>query len=156
MSSLKVLFVGVLLMPFYCQGQLQRILHQTLKVDSIQRIQINIPWDLTTKPWAGNQILMETEVKLFNAGANIFEFYVSKGRYRIATDTLEPGSLYLRLEDEERAPIQTSKGFCMEEVQLIIYLPDEFIPVGNGTWRLKGQPIVPVRQDSLSPARGNQ
>lgn len=156
MPHLRVLLLGLLLLPIYCKGQVQRILHQTLRVDSIQQIQINIPWDLTTKRWAGNQILMETEVKLFNAGTNIFEFYVSKGRYRIATDTLEPGSLYLRLEDEERAPIQTSKGFCMEEVQLIIYLPDEFRPVGNGTWRLLDHMTVPVTQDSVAPGRGNQ
>lgn len=141
MNLRQVVLIWLIGLPLFCHGQLQRILHQTFETDSIQQIQVDIDWELVTKPWAGNNILTETQVKLYDAGNAVFEFHITNGRYRIIADTLAEGSIRLRLMFDERVPIQTKNGICLEEVNLTIYLPDRYLLQSNGVWVLKEEEL---------------
>ncbi len=150
------ILLAFLLVPGWSMGQLQRILHQTFQTDSVFRIQLGIDWEITTKPWAGNNVLTETEVKLYDGSIGIFEHAIAQGRYQIAMDTLAPGNVRLRLLDKDRFPIRTKKGECFEEINLTVYVPDRFELVRENIWLAPESGPASINQDSLiAPGRKN-
>lgn len=142
-------------------AQVQQITHQTFELsDSITMVELDIFGTYQVEPWAGNAILLETQVRLYNASQNILDHLLKIGRYELEE---QPAGSLLRLvsKDKERPTIKTSKGECFEEVEQLIYIPEEFIPDREDRWRRPARepetvsPSVDSMGTSGSGNRGN-
>lgn len=115
-------------------AQIQRIMHQTFPVgDSIAEINMDIYGEYKIETWPGNTILLETQVKLYNATPGILEHFLEAGRFELEAKQ-EESRLLLVSKDKERRPITTSKGECFEEVNQRLFIPEEFEPGGEHRW----------------------
>lgn len=106
-------------------AQISKILHQTFELGTAQEIQLQLIGEYEIEKWAGNTILTETKVELYDASPGIFNHFVEKGRYEIEIDNAET-HIQLNSKDQERKSIRTKKGECFEIVKLKIFVPDNF------------------------------
>lgn len=139
---MKKWFLPIVLLCFAVSGlqaQVQKIFHQAFELgDSIQTIRFDLVGEYQTQLWAGNNILVEMQVKLFNASEGILDFLLEKEE-RYAIEPQHRGAvLLLRAKDQKRQNIKNHKtgSDVFEEVQVRIYIPDRFEEGGDGTWRL--------------------
>ncbi len=137
----------LLLLSGGCFGvfaQVQQITHQTFELsDSITVVELDIYGAYQVEPWPGNAILLETQVRLYNASQNILDHLLKIGRYELEEQV--QGSLLLLIsKDKERPAIKTSKGECFEEVEQLLYLPEEFVPEGENRWQRPVQQPEPA------------
>lgn len=142
-------------------GQHQKVLHQSFHLDSLQEVTLSLHDKYQVEPWAGDAVLFETTVKLYDATSGILEYLIENDRYKIEADTnLATFGLSLFSVDKERRIIKTKKGECFEEVEVRVFLPDNFVKTDTHTWKKpeeekKGeesptpQPTTPV--NSIQP-----
>jgi hypothetical protein len=114
-----ILFCGL------ANAQLEKNIHSTFRVDSIESLTLNLSGDIKIEKWAGNMILAETNVKLYDAGGNVLKYFIEKGRYDLALTT-EGSEGELASIDLRRAPIRTKNGECYEIVSIKLLVPEEF------------------------------
>jgi hypothetical protein len=116
-------------------AQHQQVLHQTFQLDSLQELSLDLYDEYQIEPWAGDAILLETTVQLYDASSGILEFLVENDRYKVDADTLEATTgLHLYSVKKERKAVRTSKGECYEVVKVRVFLPDSFLPAGTHKW----------------------
>ena len=109
-------------------AQMERVIHQTFEVGKASEIHLDLYGKYSIEPWAGNNILTETKIQVYDAPAHVLDFFVNeKGRYEIL-DALneEAGILQLSSRDKRRAGIQYKETTCYEFVELRVFIPDSF------------------------------
>jgi hypothetical protein len=117
-------------------AQIQRIMHRAFELgDSILVVELDIHGDYTVVSWAGDNILFETQIKLYNASASILNHFVEEGRYDLEARMMDAQTLRLASRDQERITIRTRRGECFEEVSQRLFLPSEFKVHGPDLWR---------------------
>ena len=118
-----------LLIFFSCgtaTAQLEKIVHQTFDIGENKSISLNIAGEVTVIPWAGNTVMTETKIELYDASPSIFNHFLEvERRYEIQADTSANG-IQLFSFDQERRDIRTKNGACPEIVQVKIFIPEEF------------------------------
>jgi len=108
------------------QAQLEKVMHQTFEVGEMETISLDLVGEYDIEKWAGNTIMTETKVQLYEASPAILNHFVTKAkRYEISADTLN-NQLLLASLDKERKPIRTKTQECFELVKLKIFVPDTF------------------------------
>lgn len=138
------------------QAQLEKMIHQTFDLSEMDAVRLNLAGDVEIEKWAGNTIMTETHIKLYEASQGIMYYFVKEGRYEIESDTMNETSLRLKSKDMVRKPIKTKTGECYEEVLVKVYLPDDFeVDVNTDTvWnRIEEEeelPEVSTKTDSTS------
>lgn len=135
---MRILGILLFLSVFVCSivsGQVQRILHQEFSVsDSITEIKAALYGDYEVKLWPGNNVLLESQIKLYNASEGILEHYLEAGRYELLSEYQGP-VLLLTARDQEHLPIKTNRGESFEDLQQRLFIPEEFVEVARGHWR---------------------
>ncbi len=128
LSSALVLLVSGLF------AQFSKTVHHTFEADSAQTISIDIEGEVTVEAWEGNTVLVETNIRLYNASKSLFEFMVEKqGRYEVLGN-LNGNTLSLSSKDSERRVVQTKNGQANEEVYVTVRIPKKFIGEGSGPY----------------------
>jgi membrane protease subunit (stomatin/prohibitin family) len=123
----KVLFILYLLLNgFHVEAQMERTMHQVLELDSVQTIALEIAGDYEIIHWAGNSLLVETRIQIFNANPQILDYLVEQGRYAVLIDTLPDYRLFLRSKETNRKVIKTRLGTCTEFSAVRFFVPDNF------------------------------
>ena len=122
---LLILSFFVFLLSTSANAQVKKILHQSFEIESIDNIKLDLTGDYEIVAWAGNSILIETNIELYSASRDIYNFFKEKGRYDVAADSSD-NSILLTYVDNERKPIRTSKGDCFEIVKVRILVPEDF------------------------------
>lgn len=108
------------------QAQLEKVMHQTFEVGEVEKISLDLVGEYDIEQWAGNTIMTETKVELYEASPAILNHFVNKAkRYEISADTLN-SQLSLVSMDKERKPIRTKTQECPEIVHIRIFVPDTF------------------------------
>ncbi len=109
-------------------AQLTKVLHQTFEIDSVQTISIDLVGEYEIEKWAGNNILTETKIEIYETTPGIFKYFVEeKGRYDIVAEVKDI-SASLFSNDSERKAIknkETDKE-CFEFIKVKIFVPDDF------------------------------
>ena len=126
-----VLFFTLLFSTFSLSAQLEKTIHQTFDVADFDAISIDLIGD-TTKivAWAGNTILTETKVKLYDASKSILTHFMEKEqRYAIQSDSIGQ-ELKLVSVHTERKPIRTRSGECPEYINIRVFVPEDFTQNG--------------------------
>ncbi|MBI1224046.1 MAG: hypothetical protein GC192_02305 [Bacteroidetes bacterium] len=92
-------------------------------------VQFDLYGTYTLVPWAGNNILVETKIQLFNSSASILKHFVEKDqRYLIEEDTTNNGILRLFSHDMKRATLRSKSGVTStEEIETKIYIPEKYV-----------------------------
>ena len=119
------LFLSVA-MPVLLRAQMERTVYQSFEIDSAQTVTLNLVGDFELKKWAGNSILTETNVQIWNASPKILDFFIEKGRYEFTGDK-QPAAFSLASKNKERQPIKTKMGDCLEIVKVVVFVPETWV-----------------------------
>ncbi len=121
-------------------GQLERTFYQSYEIDSVRAVNLEIPQDFQLYAWAGNTILIETHIQLFEASPNLLDFFIKQKRYQIdMVRGTEEASL--APFQTERKPIKTARGECTEVVTVKVFVPDTFEWELEDTKHLRLKPV---------------
>lgn len=112
------------------QAQMERTMYQVFEVDSAQVVKFEVAGDYSILEWAGNSILVETNVQIWDASREILAELIKIGRYDLATDssaTPNPKEVRIFTKNLERKPIKRIDGQkCLEIAVTKIFVPDTF------------------------------
>ena len=126
---MKTRIVVCLFMLFGCctkiQAQLEKVIHQTFEIDEAVNIALDLVGTYEIELWAGNNILTETKIQMFNASPAILNHFVKEKRYEIQLDANASG-IKLYSFDKERRAIKYKEGECAEIVNVRIFVPEDF------------------------------
>ncbi|MEM1322230.1 MAG: hypothetical protein AAGG75_18355 [Bacteroidota bacterium] len=131
MRKTLTVILFALLSASYVHAQLEKVLHQSFDLNSISNINLELYGEYEIEKWAGNSILTETTVQIYDATPGIFKHFIKDGRYGIEAD-LTDGNIQLKSTDNERVAIRRKnpegEGYkeCYEFVKLRIFVPDDF------------------------------
>lgn len=130
----KYFTILLLLIPFLLIGQLQKSFHQVFELsDSVQTIELRLYGDYEYKAWAGNTIMLQTKVSLYDASTSILNFFLENGRYDVTSQ--EIGNIvYLTAKDQERRVIKSDGVECYELVEQKLYIPEDFLETGDNVF----------------------
>ena len=145
-----ILSLSFLLLSTCAWGQLQKLIHQTFELDDASQVDLDLYGEYEVQEWAGNTILTETTIKLYDASPGILNHFVEKGRYNIKSE-FAGEQLKLISADKERSPIKTNKEEgteAFEEIKLRVFIPDILKKIGESTW------IKPEPEEAKEPENG--
>jgi hypothetical protein len=126
------LFVFFLLgLSYNAQAQMERTMYQVFEVDSAQTVDFAVAGDYEILTWAGNSILVETNVQIWEASREILGELIKLGRYDLAADSSavpNPKQIRIFTKNLERKPIKRLDGQkCLEIAVTKIFVPDTFL-----------------------------
>lgn len=112
-------------------AQMERTMYQVFEVDSAQTVQFEVAGEYEILEWAGNSILVETNVQIWDASREILAELIKLGRYDLTTDSSSavPNAKQIRIftKNLERKPIKRIDGQkCLEIAVTKIFVPDTF------------------------------
>lgn len=133
----SILFIFALGLVFQLTGQVHDRKHWVIPADSIEQIQIDLidPYEITK--WDGNQIMVTSEITIYNASKGLLNFFVEENKRYDVTDTLQAGLLLLESYQSHRAIIESKGQPCHEEVVVKIFMPNKFEESSPTLWLLK-------------------
>ncbi|MFN0174497.1 MAG: hypothetical protein ACKVU0_07625 [Saprospiraceae bacterium] len=129
LPHLHTLFI---LLAFNTPGkaQMERTMYQVFEVDSAQTVQFEVAGEYEVLEWAGNSILVETNVQIWDASREILAELIKIGRYDLATDSStvpNPKQVRIFTKNLDRKPIKRLDGQkCLEIAVTKIFIPDTF------------------------------
>ncbi|MCC7467229.1 MAG: hypothetical protein IT261_13205 [Saprospiraceae bacterium] len=112
-------------------AQMEKTMYQVFEVDSAQTIQLDITGEYHIEKWAGNSILVETTIQLWDANKEILGHLIKEGRYDLIADsTSDPHPRDVRIYTKyiDRKPLKRRDGQkCLEIAVSKIFVPDTFL-----------------------------
>lgn len=127
MTIRQILLCGILLFQIPAFAQMERTVYQVFEVDSAQTVTLDIVG--FTYPelhvWAGNSILTEANIQIWDASPEIVNFLIEQGRY--AFEQEKEGDLLrvftkIRKREDIKLPGMHSK--CVEQTTVKVFVPD--------------------------------
>ena len=133
----SILFTFLISFVFQLAGQVHDRLHWVIATDSIEQIKIDLidPYEITE--WDGNQIMVTSEITVYNASKGLLKFFVKENKRYDVVDTLQAGVLLLESYQSHRAIIESKGQPCHEEVIVRIFMPHDFIESSPTLWLRK-------------------
>lgn len=130
------IIAGLLLFSGSAQAQLKKTLHKVFEVPgTANQLVFNIydgdSFDVI--PWAGNTIMAETQVEMYQASKGVFNFFLEQGRYDFITAP-QTDSLMISSKDLLRQVIKLEDVEAVERVHSKIYIPDYFVQQSDIVW----------------------
>jgi hypothetical protein len=126
---LPVLFLAGF--TYTAHAQMERTMYQVFEVDSVQTVDVTVAGEYDILTWAGNSILVETNVQIWEASREILGELIKIGRYDLAVDSSgmsNPRQIRIFTKNLERKPIKRIDGQkCLEIAVTKIFVPDTFL-----------------------------
>lgn len=125
-------FLAATLWSVVAQAQFSKTVHNSFEVDSADVLTLDLRGDVVVEEWAGNTVLVETSVRLYNATKGVFTHFVEKeGRYDVDGE-LSGATFRVFNTVTDRRAIQTKAGLATEEVTVRVMIPRRFRGEGLG------------------------
>lgn len=114
-------------------AQMERTVYQVFEVDSAQTVSLDIVG--FTYPelhvWAGNNILTEANIQVWEASPEIVNYLIDKGRY--AFETSKSGDsllIFTKVRKREDIKLPGMHTKCVEQTTVKVFIPDiyEWVP----------------------------
>lgn len=116
------------------QAQFSKTVHHTFETDQAKAITIELAGNVTVDTWAGNTVLVQTDIRMYNASKGIFTYFVEQaGRYEVL-GSLTGETLNIVSKDPKRDVIVSKIGDCVEEVNVKVLVPKTFAGEGAGPY----------------------
>ena len=112
------------------------IYHKTVDLDEINQVSFDVYKNdqLEIKTWPGDDILIETSVKLNNGKAHILKFFLQKQRWDLG-EKISGDQLMLESVDKTRRMVQGTEASTSETVNIVVYMPEDFSEAGDKTYK---------------------
>jgi hypothetical protein len=132
--SLILLFL-IAAAPSFAQDPAD-IFHKTVDLDEINEVSLDVYANdyLEIRQWPGDDILIETSVKLNNGEPHILKFFLERGRWDLKEE-ITGDQLQLVSGDKVRRMVQGTEGTSSETVNIVVYMPEEFSQAGENLYR---------------------
>ncbi len=132
-----LLLIGLLLGVTLGHAQFSKTVHHTFEADAAQTILVQLAGNVTVDRWAGNTVLVQTDIRLYNASKGIFTYFVEQvGRYEVLS-SLTGETLNIVSKDPKRDAIVTKNGETVEEINVKVLVPNDFVGEGVGPYTRK-------------------
>jgi hypothetical protein len=112
-------------------AQIHDRLHWIFPVDSVDQINFDLVDPFVVQNWAGNQIMVTSEITVYNATKGIMRFFIEENKRWEVIDTLQNGVLTIDSYQSRRAPIHSGGEECYEIVQVKVFLPSEYLRIAD-------------------------
>ncbi|MEL7375639.1 MAG: hypothetical protein AAFN65_01675 [Bacteroidota bacterium] len=114
------------------------IFHRTFDLKEINSIAFasHANDSVRIEPWVGNQLLIETNVKMLNGRRPLMDHFLEKGRWAFDT-TMVGDQLAFSAHDPVRNILTNSGIEIVEVVNIVIYIPETFEPSSANIWARK-------------------
>ncbi len=107
-------------------------MHQSFEIEELDQIKLDLVGEYEIVEWAGNSILIETNIELYSASRDIYNFFKEQGRYDVEADS-SANLINLKSVDKVRKPIKTRKGECFEIIRVRVLVPEDFNIIDQNT-----------------------
>lgn len=114
-------------MAFVAQAQMERTIYQVFTVDSVTAINLDLAGLYEIHSWAGNSVLVETNIQIWHASPEILTHLIEKGRYDVQADTLSEQEITIKTKERDRKPLKFKDVECTEIATAKVFVPDTFI-----------------------------
>lgn len=114
-------------MTFAAQAQMERTIYQVFTVDSTTAINLDLAGLYEIHAWAGNSVLVETNIQIWHASPEILTHLIETGRYDVQADTLSPEEITIKTKVRDRKPLKFKDVECTEIATAKVFVPDTFI-----------------------------
>ncbi|MBK8555189.1 MAG: hypothetical protein IPL65_05185 [Lewinellaceae bacterium] len=102
---------------------MERTIYQVFEVDSARTVTLDIAGIYEIHPWAGTNILAETNIQIWHASPEILGFLIKEGRYDLVAEKID-GGFEIYTKDRNRKPLKTKEGEVTEIATAKIFVPD--------------------------------
>ena len=120
----------ILLLSLLCSAplhaQMERTIYQVFPVDSVETVELDLAGIYEVQPWAGSDILVETNIQIWHASPEILKHLIELGRYDLVSDTLSPELIKISTKIRDRKPIKTRQGECTEIATTRLFVPEMY------------------------------
>ena len=112
---------------FRASAQMERTVYQVFEVDSIQTVTLDIVG--FTYPelhvWAGNSILTEANIQVWDASPEIVSYLIEKGRYAFESEkTADALRVFTKIRKREDIKLPGMQKKCVEQTTIKVFVPD--------------------------------
>ncbi|MGH1434958.1 MAG: hypothetical protein ACRBG0_10910 [Lewinella sp.] len=108
-------------------AQIHDRLHWVFPVDSVDQVDFDLVDPFVVDNWDGNQIMVTSEITVYNATKGIMKFFIEENKRWEIIDTLQNGILTIDSYQSRRAPIQSGGEECYEIVKVKVFLPSDYM-----------------------------
>ena len=108
-------------------AQIHDRLHWVFPVDSVNQVDFDLVDPFVVDNWDGNQIMVTSEITVYNATKGIMKFFIEENKRWEIIDTLQNGILTIDSYQSRRAPIQSGGEECYEIVKVKVFLPSDYM-----------------------------
>ncbi len=117
------------------------IFHKTVNLDSFNTVSFEVYKDdqLEFRTWPGDDILIETSVKINNGESFVLDFFKKQQRWDLK---LKPNGsdLLLSSRNKTRKMVKgADESLTSETVVIVIYMPEDFTDTGGNKYQRKGK-----------------
>jgi hypothetical protein len=111
-------------------AQMKRTIYEAFEVDSAAAVVLDLVGftDVEVKAWAGNTVLTEVEIEIWNASPEIVDYFVKEGRYKFAFER-KGDDVSIATQVRERKVIKTKLSGpdgCQEQIKVRVFVPDNY------------------------------
>lgn len=112
------------------------IFHKTIDLADINEVSFDVYADdqFEVRSWPGDDILIETSVKLNNGDPHVLKFFLGKKRYDLGEE-VNGDQLKLASVDKVRRQVKDTEFTTSESVSIVVYMPEAFSEAGGQTYR---------------------
>lgn len=129
--------IALLCLPLLANAQTEKVLHETFELGELSTIRLNLYGEYQIEFWAGNNILAETQIQLYDGPPHVLDFFITEQRRYEITSATEGDALTLVSTDTKRPPIRYKGKDCFEQAKLRLFIPDSFEKAGEGLFLRK-------------------
>ncbi len=115
-------------------AQLEKTIHQTFEIGASEEIKLDLYGEYEVISWAGNFIMTETKIEIFNATSYIFNYLIDRQNRYLVESNQADGTFHLYSHDKKREVIRTKSGDCEEKILMKVFIPEKFITDGSLTY----------------------
>jgi hypothetical protein len=125
-----LIFLALLTTQSRAFGQMERTIYQTFAIDSATTVTLDLVGftEIEISAWAGNEILTEVYIQIWDASPEILDYFVEQGRYQFEFIKANNEAL-ISTKVRERKLIKTKlsgpRG-CNEISKLKVFVPDNY------------------------------
>lgn len=122
-----IVFCCCSLLAQQVSAQMERTVYQVFEVDSIQSVTLDIVG--FTYPelhvWAGNSILTEANIQVWDASPEIVNYLIEQGRYAFESEkTAGALRVFTKIRKRQDIKMPGMQKKCVEQTTVKVFVPD--------------------------------
>ncbi len=117
---------------------MEQTIYQLFPADSARTVRLDIADSCNIIPWAGDNVLAEIRIQLWDCSPEILDYLIKQERYTVVSEQ-RGEELWLSSKDKKRKEIRNKQRItCPEVVEIKLFVPDyyEWTQGSDGTTTL--------------------